>query len=303
MSEAIAKKPEREKIQLPRRKRWGRLGKGVWASIAALAVALAGCTNTTGQSGAGAHASAAAHASVAAPQSDAGAGAAAATAQPCASAVQVWLHSRKGKTFNAALDYSSAMWTAVKSGNQAEIMAEAQGFNTAARKALRDSPPSCTDPNGNYLVAIFAWINASLAALGGDLESTSSELSQANGYLSRISELKHLLPQVTAYAITPTAPVSCKNQHWPQPVPRGVIGQELGSSNVGNLWCFNVTAAYAPDNTQNVLNDPAITMDEWVITGISPAPGTVVNARDAADIEHKVRVNSQLRQPIRHSAP
>jgi hypothetical protein len=45
-----------------------------------------------------------------------------------------------------------------------------------------------------------------------------------------------------------------------------------------NLWCFIVIAAYAPGGTHNVLNDPAITEDEWVITGIRPAPGTVVNA-------------------------
>lgn len=241
-------------------------------SVAAFAVALAGCTNSTGQSGAGAHAS------VAALQSGTGAGASTAATQPCASAVQAWLHSRKGKTFNAALNDSSAMRAAVKSDNQAEVMAEAQNFNTAATSALHDSPPSCADPGGNYQVAIFAWMNAALAAMGGDLKSTSSELSQANGYLSQISELKHLLPQVAAHATTPTAPVSCKDQHWPQPVPHGVIGQELGSFNVGNLWCFNVVAAYAPGSTHNVLNDPANTMDEWVITGISPGPGTVVNA-------------------------
>jgi hypothetical protein len=44
--------------------------------------------------------------------------------------VQAWLHSRKGKTFSAALDDSSAMWTAIKNGSQAKVISEAQGLNS-----------------------------------------------------------------------------------------------------------------------------------------------------------------------------
>jgi hypothetical protein len=245
-------------------------------SIALLALALAACSNATGQSSAGAH-TGVANPSGAARQSSAGQSASVAAAQPCISAVQVWLRSRRGKVFTTALNDSSAMWNAVKSDNQAEVISEAEDFNTAASNALHVSPPSCVDHDGNYLTAIFAWMNAALDAMGGDLNNTSSELSQANGFLSQISELEQLLPQVAKHAIIPAAPVSCKNQHWPQSIPDGMIGQQLGSFNVGNLWCFNVVAAYAPGSTHNVLNDPANTMDEWIIIGISPPPGTVVN--------------------------
>jgi hypothetical protein len=194
----------------------------------------------------------------------------------CVSAAQAWLHSRQGKAFTTAFNDSSAMWAAVKSGDQTEVIAEAQGFNTAATEALHISLPHCAKDGAWLQVAVFAWMDASVDAIGGDLSSTSSELAQANGYLSKIGELKQLVPQVAAHA-TVTPIVSCKDQHWPQPVPHGVIGQELGSFNVGNLWCFNVVAAYAPGSTHNVLNDPANTMDEWVITGVSPPPGTVVS--------------------------
>jgi hypothetical protein len=71
----------------------------------------------------------------------------------------VWhgaVQARKGKAFNAALNDSLAKWAAVKSGDQAEVVAEAQGFNTAAASTLHDSPPSCADRGGNYMVAIYS---------------------------------------------------------------------------------------------------------------------------------------------------
>jgi hypothetical protein len=161
-------------------------------SIALLAVTLAACSNTTGQSSAGAPTS------VASQLSSTETGTAVTVPSSCASAVQAWLHSRQGKVFTTAFNDSSAMWAAVKSDNQAEVIAEARGFNTAATEALHISLPHCAK-NGAWLqVAVFAWIAASVDAIGGDLSSTSSELSQANGYLSKIGALKQLMPQVAA---------------------------------------------------------------------------------------------------------
>jgi hypothetical protein len=70
-----------------------------------------------------------------------------------------WAPGRRLRTapaFNAALNDSLAMWAAVKSDNQAEVMAEAQGFNIAAASTLHDSRRSCADPGGNYMVAIYS---------------------------------------------------------------------------------------------------------------------------------------------------
>jgi hypothetical protein len=240
-------------------------------SVATLAMTLVGCSNPSGQVSTGAPIT------VAAQPPSVGAATSVAVLSSCVSDVKVWLHSRRGKIFTTAFNDSSTMWAAVKSDDETKVIAEAQGFNTAAIKALHISLPHCAKNGAWLLDAVFAWIGASVDAIGGDLSSTSSELSQANGYLSKIGDLKQLMPQVAAHAIVIPI-VSCKDQHWPQPVPHGIIGREIDSFGDANLWCFNVVAAYAPGSTHNVLNDPANTMHEWVITGISPPPGTIVNA-------------------------
>jgi hypothetical protein len=75
-----------------------------------------------------------------------------------------------------------------------------------------------------------------------------------------------------------TAATACSGQHWPQPVPRDVIGQNFGFATTGTLLCFNVVAAYAQGSSHDVMNDPASTSDQWLIARISPAPGAVVRA-------------------------
>jgi hypothetical protein len=83
----------------------------------------------------------------------------------------------------------------------------------------------------------------------------------------------------TAAASRTSRPASgpCGRQHWPQPVPRKMVGRSL-FHGMNELGCFHLAAAWARGTSRNIMNAPASRASKWVITRVSPAPGTIVKA-------------------------
>jgi hypothetical protein len=173
----------------------------------------------------------------------------------CVAAVRTWLTGQDGKWFRRAESRSNTTWAAARKGATA-VEALAQPFNTAAGKADTIPLPACISA-ADYHLAMGDWMLASVSAAGGQVKATRSEIAQGNGYLAEIAALRADLPEITAHATTPTSVVSCKTLHWPRPVPARVIGRLLGSPALGDLWCFNVIAAYNGHGGHNILGDPA----------------------------------------------
>ncbi|MFF8769073.1 hypothetical protein [Kitasatospora sp. NPDC015120] len=107
-----------------------------------------------------------------------------------------------------------------------------------------------------------------------------------------------LVGSLTACAATPTDPapasaaatpssspsvdarsVPCPKQAWPQPIPAQAIGNFLNYAMVGELDCFNVTKALAPDG-HDVLDDDLSVSRTFVIVKITPDAGTMVGIDD-----------------------
>ncbi|MFE2724088.1 hypothetical protein [Kitasatospora sp. NPDC059327] len=73
--------------------------------------------------------------------------------------------------------------------------------------------------------------------------------------------------------------VLCPKQAWPQPIPARAVGNFVGYAMVGELDCFNVTKALAPDG-HDVLDDDLSVTQKFVIVKITPDVGTMVEMDD-----------------------
>ncbi|MFF2043555.1 hypothetical protein ACFVVX_24365 [Kitasatospora sp. NPDC058170] len=73
--------------------------------------------------------------------------------------------------------------------------------------------------------------------------------------------------------------VPCPKRKWPQPIPTAAIGNGVGYSMVGELDCFNVTQAVAPDG-HDVLDDDLSVSRKFIIVKITPDVGTMVGMDD-----------------------
>ena len=90
---------------------------------------------------------------------------------------------------------------------------------------------------------------------------------------------------------TPTTASACSGQASPAALPN-VVGQKLGDATDGPLLCFNVTTATANTDGHNVMDDPANSVNQWVITALSPVPGTKVSASQAVTLNVKYNQTS-----------
>ncbi|MFJ8430427.1 hypothetical protein ACIQ9P_03885 [Kitasatospora sp. NPDC094019] len=71
----------------------------------------------------------------------------------------------------------------------------------------------------------------------------------------------------------------CPKQAWPQPIPARAVGNFVHYAMVGELDCFNVTKALAPDG-HDVLDDDLSATQKFVIVKITPDVGTLVGMDD-----------------------
>jgi hypothetical protein len=86
-----------------------------------------------------------------------------------------------------------------------------------------------------------------------------------------------------------TAGDVCKRKPGPLAIPKDVLGlrfSEVGSSD-RELSCFNVASAISIEDGHDVNNDPALQSVNWIIVGVSPAPGTIVNADTPVNLQVK----------------
>ncbi|MFF2618302.1 hypothetical protein [Kitasatospora sp. NPDC058046] len=78
---------------------------------------------------------------------------------------------------------------------------------------------------------------------------------------------------------TDSPAVPCAKQAWPQPIPASAIGNSLMHAMVGELDCFNVTKAVAPDG-HDALDDDLSVSRAYVIVKVTPDVGSVVDTAD-----------------------
>ncbi|MEV6774603.1 PASTA domain-containing protein [Nocardia sp. NPDC051030] len=68
----------------------------------------------------------------------------------------------------------------------------------------------------------------------------------------------------------------CRAKAWPMALP-DLRGKRFEDAGLGDGVCFNIKQATAPDG-HNVLFDSDSSV--WVVTGQSPAPGTLVSEKE-----------------------
>jgi Protein of unknown function (DUF3761) len=79
----------------------------------------------------------------------------------------------------------------------------------------------------------------------------------------------------TAPSSTPTTDDGCTTASWPQAIPAGVVGQSADAVTGGDLKCYDVIAALAPDGHDVLTGTDAA---NWTVSRVSPAVGTSVGA-------------------------
>jgi hypothetical protein len=73
---------------------------------------------------------------------------------------------------------------------------------------------------------------------------------------------------------TQTAGEACHALAWPLPAP-DFHGKTILETNSGDLFCFTINDALAPDG-HNVADDPMNQAGNWTVVAQEPAPGTFV---------------------------
>ena len=77
----------------------------------------------------------------------------------------------------------------------------------------------------------------------------------------------------TTPSSTPTTDDGCATASWPQAIPAGVVGQSADVVTGGDLRCYDVIAALAPDGHDVLLGGDGA---NWTVSRTSPAVGTSV---------------------------
>jgi hypothetical protein len=116
----------------------------------------------------------------------------------CTLKTSAWLGGKGGAAFEAALSATSAMRSAVASGDTARLAATAKNVNATARRAYSDLPPSCDDPNSGYQLGMGDWMVSALDAMGGDFKGTSSGIVKGAHEIALIATLKNTVQKVAA---------------------------------------------------------------------------------------------------------
>jgi hypothetical protein len=102
-------------------------------------------------------------------------------------------------------------------------------------------------------------------------------MSRARTYVIRgaVAAAMLLVGAVQGVAVSHADGPQCDQMTWPQPLPQ-INGRGLDAIfNDPILICLSLHAATAPDG-HNVMNDAANHPDSWLITSMTPPPGTSV---------------------------
>lgn len=130
----------------------------------------------------------------------------------CASETQAWLKGHGGAAFHAALDATSAMRSAIATGDAAKLEAEAGSMNAATQGAYGSLPPNCDGIGSKYRLGILDWLDGAVDATRGNSKGAASQIVKGAREIAHIAILKHSVQKATV-------PVLVKIQHVAAPTP------------------------------------------------------------------------------------
>jgi hypothetical protein len=118
-------------------------------------------------------------------------------AASCAFKTESWLAGKGGTAFQAALDATSAVRSALASGDSARLAADAKTMSAAVRRAAGHLPPGCDDPRSGYRIGMTDWMGSAIAARDGKFNRTSSGIANGAHEIALVSVLKHTVQEIT----------------------------------------------------------------------------------------------------------
>jgi hypothetical protein len=111
---------------------------------------------------------------------------------------------------------------------------------------------------------------------------TASDGPQGKGGTCEVWSINRDTPAGTAADV-------CNGKPWPLAVPKDVLGLRFDEAGMSDreLSCFNISAAISTVDGHNVANDPANQAANWIVVGVSPAPGAIVDANTPINVQVK----------------